>query len=161
MRSRFHAEMRTMGRKVTTTIEWTAYERPRRLASLTRLSGMDIRGDLRFDPVAGGHQDAVGVGRGAARWSQADGTDDHPDGPTPGADHMVQPEACPGSTRSHRPDAAEREKGSVQMSRKLREGPVDPTGLMVGRSSGCSLVPPTSRSKSGGCVGSAGQMRVL
>ena len=52
--SRFHAEMRTMGRKVTMTIEWTAYERPRRLASWTRLSGMDIRGDLRFDPVAGG-----------------------------------------------------------------------------------------------------------
>jgi Polyketide cyclase / dehydrase and lipid transport len=52
--SQFRAEMRTMGRKVAMTIEWTAYERPRRLASWTRLSGMDIRGDLRFDPVAGG-----------------------------------------------------------------------------------------------------------
>ncbi len=49
--SQFEAEMRTMGRKVAMTIEWTAYERPRRLASWTRLSGMDIRGDLRFEPV--------------------------------------------------------------------------------------------------------------
>ena len=52
--SQFRAEMRTMGRKVAMTIEWTAYERPRRLASWTRLSGMDIRGDLRFEPVAEG-----------------------------------------------------------------------------------------------------------
>jgi hypothetical protein len=49
--SQFEAEMRTMGRKVAMTIEWTAFERPGRLASWTRLSGMDIRGDLRFDPV--------------------------------------------------------------------------------------------------------------
>jgi uncharacterized membrane protein len=52
--SQFRAEMRTMGRKVAMTIEWTAYERPRRLASWTRLSGMDIRGEVRFDPVTGG-----------------------------------------------------------------------------------------------------------
>jgi uncharacterized membrane protein len=52
--SQFRAETMTIGRKMAMTIEWTAYERPRRLASWTRLSGMDIRGDLRFDPVAGG-----------------------------------------------------------------------------------------------------------
>jgi Polyketide cyclase / dehydrase and lipid transport len=52
--SQFRAEMKTMERIVAMTIEWTAYERPWRLASWTRLSGMDIRGDLRFDPVAGG-----------------------------------------------------------------------------------------------------------
>jgi len=52
--SQFRAETRTMGRMVAMTIEWTAYERPSRLASWTRLSGMDIRGDLRFEPVAGG-----------------------------------------------------------------------------------------------------------
>jgi uncharacterized membrane protein len=51
--SQFHAEMRTMGRTVAMTIEWTAYDRPRRLASWTRLSGMDIRGDLRFEPIGG------------------------------------------------------------------------------------------------------------
>src|SRR5450631_343995 len=90
--SQFQAEMRTMGRKVSMTIEWTAYKRPRRLASWTRLSGMDIRGDLRFDP------DAVGVGPRAARRAQADGTDGHPNGPTPGADHMGRPETCAGNT---------------------------------------------------------------
>ncbi len=52
--SQFRAEVSTMGRKSSVIIEWTSYERPRRLASLTRLPGMDIRGDLRFDPVAGG-----------------------------------------------------------------------------------------------------------
>jgi uncharacterized membrane protein len=52
--SQFRAEMRTIGRTVAMAIEWTAYDRPRRLASWTRLSGMDIRGDLRFDPIAGG-----------------------------------------------------------------------------------------------------------
>ena len=34
--SQFRAEMRTMGRTMAMTIEWTAYERPRRLASWTR-----------------------------------------------------------------------------------------------------------------------------
>src|SRR5436305_954547 len=45
-----------------------------------------------------GHQDAVGMGPGTARRTQVYGTDDHPDGPTPGADHLDRPEACPGST---------------------------------------------------------------
>jgi hypothetical protein len=52
--SQFRAEMTTMGRKSAMIIEWTAYERPRRLASWTRLPGMDIRGELKFDPVDGG-----------------------------------------------------------------------------------------------------------
>ena len=52
--TQFNAEMRTVGRTVAMTIEWTAYDRPRRLASWTRLPGMDIRGELRFEPVAGG-----------------------------------------------------------------------------------------------------------
>ncbi len=52
--SQFRAEMRTLGRRMAMTIEWTAYERPRRLASWTRVSGMDIRGDLRFESVAQG-----------------------------------------------------------------------------------------------------------
>lgn len=52
--SQFRAETSTMGRTTAMIIEWTAYERPRRLASWTRLPGMDIRGDLKFDPVDGG-----------------------------------------------------------------------------------------------------------
>jgi uncharacterized membrane protein len=52
--TQYHAEMRTMGRKLAMTIEWTAFERPQRLASWTRMSGMDVRGDLRFEPATGG-----------------------------------------------------------------------------------------------------------
>jgi uncharacterized protein YndB with AHSA1/START domain len=52
--SRFRAEMRTRPRPVVMTTECTGYERPRRLASTTRLSTMDIRGTLTFDPVPAG-----------------------------------------------------------------------------------------------------------
>lgn len=41
-------------RRIPMTIEVTAYERPRRLASRTRLAGMDIDGQLSFEPVTGG-----------------------------------------------------------------------------------------------------------
>lgn len=52
--TRFSAEM-TMARRTTPmTIEFTGFERPRRLASTTRLSWMEIRGSLSFDPVAEG-----------------------------------------------------------------------------------------------------------
>jgi hypothetical protein len=36
------------------TIEFTGYERPRRLASSTHMSAMDVRGSLTFDPVPEG-----------------------------------------------------------------------------------------------------------
>lgn len=36
------------------TIEYTAYERPRRLASATHLATMEIRGELTFDSVPAG-----------------------------------------------------------------------------------------------------------
>jgi uncharacterized protein YndB with AHSA1/START domain len=52
--SRFRAEMRTRPRPVVMTTENTGYERPRRLASTTRLSTMEIRGTLTFEPVPGG-----------------------------------------------------------------------------------------------------------
>ena len=52
--SRFRAEMRTRPRPVVMTTENTGYDRPRRLASTTRLSTMDIQGTLTFDPVAAG-----------------------------------------------------------------------------------------------------------
>ncbi|HVB64067.1 MAG TPA: SRPBCC family protein [Nitrolancea sp.] len=52
--TRFQVETRTMGRPITMTIEVTAYERPRRLASTTHLSSMDIEGTLTFDPVPQG-----------------------------------------------------------------------------------------------------------
>jgi hypothetical protein len=52
--TRFRAEMTSRRRLVVMTIENTGYDRPRRLASTTRLSTMDIRGTLTFDPVAAG-----------------------------------------------------------------------------------------------------------
>jgi len=52
--SRFRAEMRTRPRPVVMTTEFTGYQRPRRLASTTRLATMDIQGALTFDPVTGG-----------------------------------------------------------------------------------------------------------
>jgi uncharacterized protein YndB with AHSA1/START domain len=52
--SRFRAEMRTRPRPVVMTTENTGYDRPRRLASTTRLSTMNIQGTLTFDPVPEG-----------------------------------------------------------------------------------------------------------
>ena len=52
--TRWEAEMKTGGRSAAMTIEVTAYERPRRLASSTRLSNMDIRGALTFATGPGG-----------------------------------------------------------------------------------------------------------
>jgi hypothetical protein len=52
--TRFRAAMRTRPRPTKMTTEFTGYERPRRLASWTHLSTMDIRGALTFDPVPEG-----------------------------------------------------------------------------------------------------------
>lgn len=52
--SRFEAETRTRGAATTMTIQFTEFERPRRLASLTRLSPMDIAGLVTFQPTAEG-----------------------------------------------------------------------------------------------------------
>jgi hypothetical protein len=53
-RTQFRAATKTMGRPVQMTIEFTDYERPRHLASLTHLPTMEIRGALSFDPVPEG-----------------------------------------------------------------------------------------------------------
>jgi len=42
--TRFRAQSKSMGRAAEMTIEFTAFERPRRLASSTHLSTMDIQG---------------------------------------------------------------------------------------------------------------------
>ena len=52
--SRFWAEAVTLGRTTRMTIEYTAYERPRRLASAIHMPAADIAGTLRFDPVPDG-----------------------------------------------------------------------------------------------------------
>ena len=48
------AEAVTLGRRTAMTIEYTTYERPRRLASSIHMPAADIAGTLRFDPVANG-----------------------------------------------------------------------------------------------------------
>jgi uncharacterized protein YndB with AHSA1/START domain len=52
--TQFRVESKTMGRTVAMTIEFTAYERPRRLTSSTHISTMDVRGTLTFEPVPQG-----------------------------------------------------------------------------------------------------------
>ena len=52
--TRFRAEIASMGRTLEMAIEFTGYERPRRLASSTHMSSMDTRGALTFDPVPEG-----------------------------------------------------------------------------------------------------------
>ena len=51
--SRFRAEAASWRRTVPMTIQYTAYERPRRLASSIRMAAADIQGTLTFDPIAG------------------------------------------------------------------------------------------------------------
>ena len=52
--TRFRAEIVSMGRTVEMIIEFTGYDRPRRLASATHMSSMDTHGGLTFDPVPEG-----------------------------------------------------------------------------------------------------------
>jgi hypothetical protein len=52
--SRFQAVMKTGARKTDMVIEWTSFERPARLASVTRLRSMGIEGSLTFEPGAEG-----------------------------------------------------------------------------------------------------------
>ena len=52
--TRFRTESRSAGRRVGMIVEITTYERPRRLASTTHLSSMDIHSSLAFEPVGEG-----------------------------------------------------------------------------------------------------------
>jgi hypothetical protein len=52
--TRFRAEMETMPLPAEMTTEFTGYERPRRIASTTHLSTMEIHGTLTFEPVSDG-----------------------------------------------------------------------------------------------------------
>ena len=51
--SRFRAEFASRGHPVAVT-ELTAYERPRRLASKTRMAAFSVTGTLTFDPIPEG-----------------------------------------------------------------------------------------------------------
>ena len=94
--TRFRAELKTIGRTMPMTVEFTGYERPWRLASLTRSSMMETEGAVTFESVPDGTR---------MRWSW----DVRPrsvlrlmapvvgaiGGPS-GAGHLGQPQAAPG-----------------------------------------------------------------
>lgn len=52
--TRYRAEVVSGGRPVPMVIEYTAYERPGRLASMTRMAAMDVAYTLTFEPVREG-----------------------------------------------------------------------------------------------------------
>ena len=52
--ARFRTELETMGRTMPMIVEFTGYERPRRLASVTRSSMMETEGALTFESAPGG-----------------------------------------------------------------------------------------------------------
>lgn len=52
--ARYKAQTMARGRPVEMTIETTAYDRPRRLGSFTRLAMMNVHGAVTFDPVPRG-----------------------------------------------------------------------------------------------------------
>ncbi len=52
--TRFRAETVSRGRTVEMVIEFTGYERPRRLEEIAHMSSMDLQGSLTFDPVPEG-----------------------------------------------------------------------------------------------------------
>jgi len=52
--TRFRTELETMGRTMPMIVEFTGYERPQRLASVTRSSMMETEGALTFESVPGG-----------------------------------------------------------------------------------------------------------
>ena len=52
--TRFHTELKTMGQTMPMVVEFTSFERPRRLASVTRSSMMETEGALTFEHVPAG-----------------------------------------------------------------------------------------------------------
>jgi len=52
--TRFRAETTSLGRPVQMVIEFTGFERPRRIEETVHMSSMDLRGGLTFDYVPGG-----------------------------------------------------------------------------------------------------------
>jgi hypothetical protein len=52
--TRFRTEIISRGKPVDMLVEFTAYDRPRRLTSVATLSSMEIRGSLTFQTVPGG-----------------------------------------------------------------------------------------------------------
>ena len=54
--TRFRAQVKARQRTAEMSVEFTAYDRPRRLTSVSKLSNMVIEGTLTFEPVTEGTQ---------------------------------------------------------------------------------------------------------
>ena len=98
--TRFRAEAVILGRTVGMTIEYTAYERPRRLGSSIHMAAADILGTLGFDPVPDGTRMSWSWEmrlRGLYRLA-----DPHRRrrGPAPGAGQLGRAQAVPGRAGS-------------------------------------------------------------
>ena len=52
--TRFRTQVKARQRTAEMSVEFTAYDRPRRLTSVSKLSNMEIEGTLTFDPVPEG-----------------------------------------------------------------------------------------------------------
>jgi uncharacterized membrane protein len=52
--TRFRAQTVSMGRPVDMVIEFTGYQRPRRLSESVHMASMELQGGLTFDPVPDG-----------------------------------------------------------------------------------------------------------
>ena len=52
--TRFRTHVKARQRTAEMSVEFTAYDRPRRLTSVSKLSNMEIEGTLTFDPVPEG-----------------------------------------------------------------------------------------------------------
>jgi hypothetical protein len=52
--TRFRAQTVSMGRPVDMVIEFTGYQRPRRLVEVVHMASMELHGGLTFDPVSDG-----------------------------------------------------------------------------------------------------------
>ena len=70
--TQYRAEVMSGGRPISMVIEVTGYERPRRLASKTTMSSMDIAYTLTFEPVREGDLLVLEF-RHALRWRRAGG----------------------------------------------------------------------------------------
>ena len=51
--TKFHSVMTGIGRAADMTIEFTEFDRPRRIAETTHMSNMDIKGVLTFESIPG------------------------------------------------------------------------------------------------------------
>jgi len=92
--TQFRAATKSMGRLLEMTIEYTGYERPSRLDSVTHMPSAETRGTLRFEPVPAGTRMVVGCG--TSWFRQVLSADRHSPRATPGTENMGKPQAASG-----------------------------------------------------------------